>query len=250
MRHRRLSVALAMIVPALSATASPVDDVRNADMVNFTSLFLNYTVTGATTLEDSIAAENLVNCVPKEPGTLNLEIDLADLGAPFSAPITLIGTAEGDIITWFGQTDVNQCVQIATKDLTVNAQVRQVTVSLAAQASATGPSPKPTCAEIFNVNLISVPDDDLNFVTFTAFVECIPLPFFQINFATHDLAFSAQSGAAPTPDLNGDGLVNGADLAALLSQWGGDGPADLTGDGVVNGADLANLLSNWGPVGD
>lgn len=51
-------------------------------------------------------------------------------------------------------------------------------------------------------------------------------------------------------DLNGDGFVNGADLAALLANWGlcADGsncPADLTGDGSVNGADLAALLASW-----
>jgi len=49
-------------------------------------------------------------------------------------------------------------------------------------------------------------------------------------------------------DVNADGVVNGADLAALLTQFGMDGPADLNGDGVVNGADLAILLTNWGAV--
>ncbi|MFM1822497.1 MAG: hypothetical protein RI967_763 [Planctomycetota bacterium] len=47
-------------------------------------------------------------------------------------------------------------------------------------------------------------------------------------------------------DLNGDGLVGGADLAILLDAWGGDGPADLNGDGLVGGADLAILLDAWG----
>ena len=46
-------------------------------------------------------------------------------------------------------------------------------------------------------------------------------------------------------DLNGDGFVNGADLAALLAQWGTNGAADLNNDGVVDGADLATLLANW-----
>jgi len=49
-------------------------------------------------------------------------------------------------------------------------------------------------------------------------------------------------------DLNGDGLVDGADLAILLGQWGADGPADLNGDGVVDGADLALLLGLWSSV--
>lgn len=47
-------------------------------------------------------------------------------------------------------------------------------------------------------------------------------------------------------DLNGDGVVNGADLSILLAAWGSSDPlADLNGDGVVNGADLAMLLSDW-----
>ncbi len=51
-------------------------------------------------------------------------------------------------------------------------------------------------------------------------------------------------------DLNNDGLVNGVDLAIVLSNWGicGSGacPADIDRDGLVNGVDLAIVLSNWG----
>ena len=47
-------------------------------------------------------------------------------------------------------------------------------------------------------------------------------------------------------DLNGDGVVNGADLAILLTNWGPTGGAgDLDGDGDTDGADLATLLTNW-----
>ena len=57
--------------------------------------------------------------------------------------------------------------------------------------------------------------------------------------------FFRPSGAA-VGDLNGDGIVDGADLATLLGDWGGPGAGDLNGDGVVDGADLAILLGNWG----
>jgi len=53
----------------------------------------------------------------------------------------------------------------------------------------------------------------------------------------------------PCPgDLNGDGIVDGADLGSLLNAWGGclDCVADLNGDGVVDGADLGVLLNAWG----
>ena len=46
-------------------------------------------------------------------------------------------------------------------------------------------------------------------------------------------------------DLNGDGAVDGGDLAILLAAWGTPG-ADLNGDGVTDGADLAILLAAWG----
>ena len=49
------------------------------------------------------------------------------------------------------------------------------------------------------------------------------------------------------PDLDGDCLVDGADLAALLAVWGSDdAAADFNGDGTVDGQDLATLLGSWG----
>jgi len=48
-------------------------------------------------------------------------------------------------------------------------------------------------------------------------------------------------------DLNGDGLVNGADLTILLSLWGSSSPqADLDNDGSVGAGDIAVLLNAWG----
>ncbi len=51
-----------------------------------------------------------------------------------------------------------------------------------------------------------------------------------------------------SPDLNGDGFVDGTDLGMLLNSWGARGAADLNRDGVVDGTDLGQLLAAWGPV--
>lgn len=62
------------------------------------------------------------------------------------------------------------------------------------------------------------------------------------------VSFTVQGPAAvPTDpsDLNGDGAVDGADLATLLSNWGNSGVGDIDGSGSVDGADLAALLSAW-----
>ncbi len=55
-----------------------------------------------------------------------------------------------------------------------------------------------------------------------------------------DIPFDAGDPA----DLNGDGVVNGADLGLLLAAWGTpDG--DINGDGTTDGADLGLLLGSW-----
>ncbi len=51
-------------------------------------------------------------------------------------------------------------------------------------------------------------------------------------------------------DFTHDGVVNGADLGNLLSNWGltlPSGAGDVNHDGIVNGPDLAILLGSWGP---
>lgn len=57
--------------------------------------------------------------------------------------------------------------------------------------------------------------------------------------------------APNSPDINGDGRVDGFDIALLLGAYGKSGdarPEDVNGDGTVDDADLAAVLAAWGPV--
>jgi len=48
-------------------------------------------------------------------------------------------------------------------------------------------------------------------------------------------------------DLSGDGVVDAADMAVVLNNWGMvTATGDVNSDGVVDGTDLAELLNNWG----
>jgi len=84
----------------------------------------------------------------------------------------------------------------------------------------------------------------------------MPLEIHLVNIAGPQADFdNVRLFAGPyTPplvgDINGDGIVNGADLGIILGSWGAcalcnDCPADLTGDCVVDGADLGVLLGAW-----
>jgi hypothetical protein len=65
----------------------------------------------------------------------------------------------------------------------------------------------------------------------------------RLNYATE---FMVRLGC--TGDLNGDSVINAADLALLLGAWGASAGnlADINADGTVDAADLALLLGSWG----
>ena len=62
-------------------------------------------------------------------------------------------------------------------------------------------------------------------------------------------AVAAAIGSGPgAADVNGDGVVNGADLALMLGSWGACScpcPADVDENCAVDGADLALILGAW-----
>lgn len=73
---------------------------------------------------------------------------------------------------------------------------------------------------------------------------------FPDTFASNQLfEVTLLPGAGCPADLDDDGNVTAADLAALLLAWG-NAPAglraDLNGDGVVNSADVGWLIGAWG----
>lgn len=77
-----------------------------------------------------------------------------------------------------------------------------------------------------------------------------PNSFEYTNFRTaYALSAAASTPTGCTGDISNDGMVNGADLAILLAQWGPNpgSPSDIDMNGVVNGNDLAIFLTLWGP---
>ena len=68
---------------------------------------------------------------------------------------------------------------------------------------------------------------------------------------------NADFGALPGGDLNGDNLINEADLLALKSVFGarsksvdGGMAADLNRDGVIDGQDFSLMAVNYGRRGE
>lgn len=94
------------------------------------------------------------------------------------------------------------------------------------------------------------PDDlDADFNGITA--EVLPIDITAAGRVLGGVLDMGAHEASCQADINGDGVVNGADMGTLLATWGACGsadcPADLDCNGVVAGSDLGILLSTWGP---
>jgi hypothetical protein len=117
-----------------------------------------------------------------------------------------------------------------------------ITLSLQAQASETAPIPPapPLVAVPFPLPTILPPGSTANLLLDATFSEgSVTSSLTTTNVATG-------ASAEPTPDINGDGVVGGPDLAILLAAWEtADAAADLNGNGVVDGPDLSILLAAW-----
>lgn len=110
--------------------------------------------------------------------------------------------------------------------------MRRINVTAAVQAWANG---SPNYGLAILPQIISGNDDGIE-IRSSENGNTILRPRLEITYAV-----------APTgPDLDGDGVVGGSDLAVLLGAWGGRGAADLDGNGVVDGGDLAIVLGSWG----
>lgn len=69
------------------------------------------------------------------------------------------------------------------------------------------------------------------------------------DWGNHDIVYWEYTPFSPVclGDFDGNGVVDGVDLATLLGGWGGDLDVfDLNGDDVIDGFDVAVLLGNWG----
>ena len=78
------------------------------------------------------------------------------------------------------------------------------------------------------------------------------LPDISVVNELSDTVSLIENVAGILEDLNGDGVVNGGDIAVVLNNWGpcpappATCPADLSGDSVVDGQDVAFILNAWG----
>ncbi len=247
--HRTLASIVALGAAA-SALATPVGDLRDGQDLAFDLKALNYTYSGFLSGMGAVLDEDAPpTCVAKNPGTLTMSVDLADLGAPFSVVVTLTGTEiDANTVRWSTDSIINQCVTVTVDGQTVDLLIRRVVGQLTASAVNIPGVNDPTCGRPYNVRFDDFGGNTQTFINVESYALCIQLPAFRIDFAMRDIDVVGFGGIYCPGDTNGDRIVDFADLNNVLSVYNQSGqglPGDVNGDGVVNFEDLNLVLGNF-----
>jgi len=189
---------------------------------------------------------------PAGEGTLIIE------GA--GSTVMVAGTCHAPL-TGFGTLRVNDGGQLVAAALKVNAALTTLSfrvgesggpacIQVSGVVSGSGATP---CQVTFQGGFVPAYGQEFTLIaaagitgSFALILPAVPAPLTisgGIETTGSGKALIVRIGA--DADLNGDGVVDGADLGILISAWGSSGTADLNGDGVVDGTDLGILLAQW-----
>jgi len=247
--------ALPAFALAATALASPVSEFRDGLNASLDVRAATVTATGAASFKQVITDDLAAPiCVPKARGTLDFDVDLANLGFPVSIPVTLVGTELSPTrVQWDASVDVNQCVEATLPDGTpINVLIRQVVVRLTGDLASSPATLEPYCVARRGVSITTVGGDAANSMDVTAYGLCLQTTFTRIDIDVRDIDAVAAGGDDPCPaDTNADDSVNFSDLNVVLAQFGAQAaPGELGGDvnldGDVNFSDLNAVLAAFG----
>jgi hypothetical protein len=254
--------------PMPPAPRPPVDDLRDADRIYFDLRGLTYSYSGAISGGGSVSDEQAPPvCIPKQPGSLDIALNLQDFGLPYNIPIVLAGRAlSDDLVEWSTDFYPNLCLTVEG----VQVKVKRIWGKLTARLTRQPYFTEPLCGRTFNLIMVPYGGDGGNWLNGEFYALCQEFSFTRVDAQVRSIDYRATSGIdyePPDPrllyqftrsqwlelilqgDVNDDGCVDDADLLQVLFAFGcssGCGAEDVNGDGTVDDADLLTVLFNFG----
>jgi hypothetical protein len=245
-----------------------VDDLRAADRVFFDLRGLTYNYSGALSGGGVVTDEQAPPvCVPKQPGTLDIALNLSDFGLPFNITVALAGRAQSDdVVEWTVDVRPDLCISVEG----VSVKVKRVWGKLTAQLTRQPFFVEPLCDRTFNLTAVPIGGDSGNWINGELYALCQEFSFTRVDVRARSIDYRAASGIDQEPpdprllyqftrsqwvelilqgDVNDDGCVDDADLLRVLFAFGQSGaslPEDQNGDGTIDDADLLIVLFNFG----
>ncbi|MCS7066814.1 MAG: hypothetical protein NZL85_11165 [Fimbriimonadales bacterium] len=264
-----IGVVFVLLASVSIATAQIASELARGGRISWRFLSGNYEITGAITQSGNVTASDPVSFALQDLNNdgvaldviLNLSELLGNVGLNYQIP--LIASVISDspttaIVRWTGSRTLGNpqdCIPVNI-GTTVNVLITYVEGSLQGQVTRVNCLPDPLGRIPHRTTLQVVPNggDTHNYLRVQGYLFCIQQPGFLINARIFNMNWIGYGGGIPRSlgNVNGDCIVDDADLLAVLFAFGQTGtnlPEDTNGDGVVDDADLLTVLFNFGAGG-
>jgi hypothetical protein len=220
-----------------------------------------YDITGALTLNGNISASDPIEFplqdLNNDGRKLDVLLDLEELGLGIDYVLPLIGTVVSEnpneaIIRWAADVNPNLCVNVSISAARkVQVLITELAGALQARVTPIACQSNPYNSEWQNVTLQFEDNggDANNFLRVKGYLFCLQNPGTFATAIIDTMDWEAYGGGftGVFGDVNGDNIVDDADLLQVLFNFGSDDAAtDTNGDGIVDDADLLTVLFNFG----
>jgi len=261
MIRKVLALGLVSAITAL-ANAQIVTNLEQGGKIFWKFNSGQYNITGALSLSGNISASDPIEFplqdLNNDGRKLDIELRIQDLfpGLGINYTLNLIGTVVSEnaneaIIRWAADVNPNLCVEVNISGTQVQVLITRLAGALQARITPIACQNNPYDANWQKVTLQFEENggDANNFLRVEGYLFCIENP---ITFATaiiDTMDWEAYGGGftGVFGNVNGDDIVDDADLLQVLFNFGSDDAAtDTNGDGIVDDADLLTVLFNFG----
>ena len=261
MTRKVLALGLVSAITAL-ANAQIVTNLEQGGKLYWKFNSGQYNITGALSLSGNISASDPIEFplqdLNNDGRKLDVLLDLEELGLDIDYVLLLIGTVVSEnaneaIIRWAADVNPNQCVNVSISGTTVQVLITRLAGALQARVTPIACQSNPYNSEWQNVTLQFEDNggDANNFLRVEGYLFCPDEPtgalFATAVINTMDWESYAGGFTGVFGNVNGDNIVDDADLLQVLFNFGSNDPAaDTNGDGIVDDADLLTVLFNFG----
>jgi hypothetical protein len=261
MIRKVLALGLVSAITAL-ANAQIVTNLEQGGKIFWKFNSGRYDITGALTLNGDIDAsapiEFTLQDLNNDRRKLDIELRVQDLFPDLGINYTLnlIGTvvsqnANEAIIRWAADVNPNQCVQVSIEGTQVNVLITRLAGALQARVTPIQCQTNPYNSNWQKVTLRLDDNggDANNFLRVEGYLFCFQNPGTFATAIIDTMDWEAYGGGftGVFGNVNGDNIVDDADLLQVLFNFGSDDAAsDANGDGIVDDADLLTVLFNFG----
>ena len=221
-----------------------------------------YDITGALTQSGTInpsrAIELNLQDLNNDGRKLDIQLRVQDLFPDLGINYTLnlIGSvvsqnANEAIIRWTADVNPNQCVPVNIEGTQVNVLITRLAGTLQARITpiACQNNPYNSNWQKVTLRLDDNGGDANNFLRVEGYLFCFQNPGTFATAIVNTMDWEAYGGGftGVFGNVNGDNIVDDADLLQVLFNFGSDDAAtDTNGDGIVDDADLLTVLFNFG----